>query len=61
MIVKTIHQLKIMHRDIKFRNIMFSPSYNRNVLIDFGGCVFIKECLGYQTLTKFYGTIRYCS
>jgi serine/threonine protein kinase len=51
-----MHSLKIVHRDIKFDNIMFSPTYKRNVFIDFGGCIFLKEQLGYRTLTKFYGT-----
>jgi serine/threonine protein kinase len=36
-----MHQLKIVHRDIKSDNIMYSPTYKKNVLIDFGGCDFI--------------------
>ncbi len=32
-----MHMLQIVHRDIKPQNIMYSPAYNKNVFIDFGG------------------------
>lgn len=40
---------------------MFSPSYNKNVFVDFGSCIFIKECIGFKTKTSYYGTLQYCS
>jgi serine/threonine protein kinase len=31
-----LHKLKIIHKDIKPDNILFSHNYQRNVLTDFG-------------------------
>lgn len=36
-----MHQLKIVHRDIKPNNIMYSPAFDKNILIDFGSSEFI--------------------
>ena len=37
-----MHMLNIVHSDIKPANIMFSPTFNKNVLIDFGIASFVK-------------------
>lgn len=41
-----MHMLQIVHRDIKPGNIMFSPTFNKNVFIDFGGSEILMEALG---------------
>lgn len=56
-----MHMLQVVHRDIKPTNILFSPTFNKNVFIDFGGTEVLKEFLGKKTLTKFIGTASYCS
>ena len=40
---------------------MRSPSYNKLVFIDFGLSQFVKEDEGIKTLTKFVGSVNYCS
>ncbi len=37
-----MHKLQIIHGDIKPSNIMWSPKYKNNVLIDFGFCKLLK-------------------
>ena len=56
-----MHILKIIHRDIKPDNIMYSPTFKKLVFIDFGGCLIINEPLGAKTFTYFFGTTKYCS
>jgi serine/threonine protein kinase len=41
-----MHQLKIVHSDIKPANIMWSPKLNKNVMLDYGLCEFINEDWG---------------
>jgi serine/threonine protein kinase len=38
-----MHQLKVVHSDIKPPNVMFSPSYQKNVFLDFGVAEVINE------------------
>ncbi len=40
---------------------MWSKDYKIVVLIDFGGCEFIKQPLGQRSTTKFIGTMSYVS
>ena len=56
-----IHRLKLIHQDIKPLNIMWSPSQNKIVFIDFGFCTFLKETVGQKVMTTFRGSINYCS
>ena len=42
--------------DIKPENIMFSPSQEKLVFIDFGFSELIEEEAGFKTLTSFQGT-----
>ena len=51
-----LHQLKIIHSDIKPDNIMFSPSQNKLILIDYGFADIVHEDQGFNTLTSFRGT-----
>ncbi len=53
--------LRIIHRDIKPTNIMFSKSLNKCVFIDFGCSEVLDEPIGYKTLTKFVGTTAFCA
>jgi len=50
-----------MHLDIKNTNIMYSPSLKELVFIDFGFSRVIEEQPGFKTMTKFLGSINYCS
>lgn len=59
--IKFLHSLKIIHGDIKNENIMWSPSCNSNVLVDFGLSMFLEESVGHSTFTKFFGTFEFCS
>ncbi len=34
--LRILHKLNIIHKDIKPSNMMFSPSYNKFILTDFG-------------------------
>ena len=56
-----MHILKVAHRDIKPTNIMFSRSYNKTVLIDFGGSKVINEPMGVKTYSGYFGTKGFCS
>jgi serine/threonine protein kinase len=40
--LKKMHALRIMHRDIKPGNMMWSNEFKRPVFIDFGGTKFIR-------------------
>lgn len=56
-----MHILNVVHKDIKPTNIMYSPTFRKDVLIDFGCTEVIREHLGEKTFTKFTGTTAYCS
>ena len=56
-----LHAFKIIHCDIKPDNIMFSPSYKKNVFIDFGLSQIIEESAGPQSLSNFRGSPQYSS
>ena len=56
-----MHSLRIVHGDIKKENVMFSPSRNKLVFIDFNCSSAVKEKPGSKTLTKFVGTPGWCS
>lgn len=56
-----MHSLKVVHRDIKPDNIMYSKSFKKHVFIDFGGSILLKESIGQKSLTKFLGTTGFCS
>lgn len=59
--MKKMHLLQIVHRDIKPDNLMWSEEYQTPVFIDFGVTTFIKERLGYKSMTRFAGTIGFVS
>ena len=56
-----MHRLQLMHQDIKPENILFSPSLNRLVFIDFGLSRLVKETQGATSLSNFSGSYNYCS
>jgi serine/threonine protein kinase len=56
-----MHMLKIIHRDVKPENILFSPTFNKHVFIDFGCTGILNEAIGEVTFTKFAGTAAYCT
>jgi serine/threonine protein kinase len=58
----TIHSLQIIHFDIKPQNIMYSKSFKKTVLIDFGLSKMISEKVGKLTyVPSFRGTYIYSS
>ncbi len=57
--MRILHKLKIIHKDIKPENVLFSPSYNKFVFTDFGISHNIIENLGYKTMTFYEGTPIY--
>lgn len=56
-----MHQINLVHMDIKPSNIAFSPTFQKHIFLDFGLSQFITEKIGFKTLTNFVGTIVYCS
>lgn len=59
--MKVMHLLGIVHRDIKPRNIMFSPSLKDLVFCDFGISHPIAEEVGFKTKTTKSGTQSFMS
>lgn len=59
--VRVMHILKIMHKDIKPANILYSNSWKDLVLTDFGVSTPIAEELGQKTKTYGEGTPNYMS
>ncbi len=55
-----MHLLQIVHCDIKPENIMYSQTFGKNVLLDYGLTDIINQKWGKKTLTKFKGTYRFC-
>jgi serine/threonine protein kinase len=56
-----MHQLQIIHFDIKNENIVYSPHFQKPVFIDFGFSDVIKEKNGFKTLSSFKGTPNFCT
>lgn len=59
--LRVLHKLKLVHKDIKPVNIMFSETYKDYVLLDFGLAHVVREELGNKTLTHQEGTKKYMS
>ena len=57
--MKKMHSLKIVHRDVKNKNVCWSPSLEKWVFIDFGFAKFIEEPLGRKTRSKYIGTYNF--
>ncbi len=55
-----MHLLSILHKDIKPENIMFSPTFDKYVFIDFGISEYRNEPQGQLSYTGFGGTYAYC-
>lgn len=56
-----MHRLSIFHFDIKPENIMFSPTFKKHVLIDFNLSDMREAEFGFKTLSRFRGTLNFCS
>lgn len=56
-----MHQLNIIHFDIKPHNIGFSSILTKPVFLDFGFTKIINENAGEMKRMHFSGTIGYCS
>jgi serine/threonine protein kinase len=56
-----MHQLKLIHMDIKPDNIMFSSVHSKYILIDFGLSAFVSEKVGFKTMTHFSGSLNYAT
>ncbi len=56
-----MHQLRLIHIDIKPMNIMYSHYHKKIIFIDFGLSRFIQEEIGKKSLTNFRGCLDYCS
>ena len=54
-----MHSFGIVHGDVKPENIMWSPSLQKNVFIDFGLSTVVKEKPGQKTYTGFCGTFEH--
>jgi serine/threonine protein kinase len=59
--LRTMHELNIVHCDIKPDNIVISEELGEPLFIDFGLSEIIKESCGFKTLCAFRGTPNYCS
>jgi serine/threonine protein kinase len=53
--------MKLIHKDIKPDNIMYSPYHKDYVLLDYGISCSIAEDIGQKTLTYREGTKKYMS
>lgn len=56
-----MHSFNIVHADIKPDNIVFSPSLNKPVFIDFGFSSIIEEVPGQKKKSLFKGSPGFCS
>jgi serine/threonine protein kinase len=57
--LSVLHSLRIVHKDIKPQNVLWSQHYNRFVLCDFGISHYVKESIGQKTETGYEGTYGY--
>ena len=57
--LKMMHFLKMTHRDVKEKNIGWSPHFKKWVFLDFGFSKIMKTEIGYQVWAKFIGTYQY--
>ena len=57
--MKKMHYLKMVHRDVKDKNVCWSPSRGKWIFIDYGFAKFIEEPLGRKTRSKFIGTYNF--
>lgn len=56
-----LHSLKIIHKDVKKSNTLFSPAFNSFVLSDFGLTHSVKEEVWQKTETFFAGSLGHVS
>ncbi len=49
--VRMMHIMQIIHKDIKPANIIYSKTYNKVVLIDYGISHIVKQQQGYLSKT----------
>jgi serine/threonine protein kinase len=56
-----MHSLKICHMDASPKNIMYSPTFDKWVFIDFGLSKMVKENIDEKSFTAFCGTYVFCS
>jgi len=59
--LRILHLIKIIHFDIKPENIGYSRHFKKFVFLDLGLSKIIKESQGNKTLTKFRGSLYFCS
>ncbi len=57
--IRVLHELHIIHYDIKPENFLYSNKYEKPVFIDFGLSSVIKQELGELRETIFKGTFYY--
>ena len=57
--LKTMHTLRIVHRDVKEVNIGWSEKFEKWVFLDFGFTTCLRESIGEKSQTKFIGTFKY--
>lgn len=56
-----MHKFGLIHFDIKPDNLMFSPTYEKAVFIDFGLSELVHIQVGQKMLVSFRGTLSLCS
>lgn len=56
-----MHQLGLIHKDIKPENIMYSPILGKCVFIDFGISHFVIESFHEKSQTICEGSVKYMS
>lgn len=59
--LKLLHELRIVHGDIKPDNVMWSPTYRKLVFVDFGLSCCPSQKIGEMTYTVYFGTPMFSS